>query len=308
MEPAPLHSELDAMPQGGQAVWRRCADGTRVRVAFWQGAGDKTVLVFPGRTEFIEKYGDVTDRLLDRGYSVACVDWRGQGLADRHPGDRQMGWVKNFIDYQLDVAEVLGTVADAGLPAPHAMIAHSMGGAIGLRALLRDLPVKKAIFSAPMWGILVAPHLKMMAALVAGVGPRIGFGERLVPQGDGRNYVEYQPFDGNLLTNDPARYAIMQAHLAAQPEMGLGAPSIHWFAEARRECRRLRAEAPAKHDCLTFLGTREAIVEAGAIHEVMTRWPNGKLDLIEGAQHEVLMEEDHVLSLCWAAIDKHLDT
>lgn len=307
MDPAPLHTELDAMPDGGQAVWRQCGDGTRIRVATWQGAGDKTVLIFPGRTEFIEKYGDVTARLLDRGFSVASVDWRGQGLADRHPTNRQLGWVEQFSDYQLDVAEMLGTVADAGLPVPFAMIAHSMGGAIGLRALLRDLPVEKAVFSAPMWGILVAPHLRPLAAIVAGVGPKVGLGERFVPQGNDLNYVQYQPFEGNLLTNDPARYAIMQSHLAEQPDMGLGAPSIHWYAEARRECRRLCAEAPAKQDCLTLLGTSEGIVDATAVHAVMDKWPNGRLSLIDGAQHEVLMEEPHVLTQVWRDIDAHLN-
>jgi len=131
MADAPLYDELDRVPQGGQAVWRTAADGTRIRTAVWHGSGDKTVLIFPGRTEFIEKYGDVIARLLDRGYSVAIIDWRGQGLSDRHPNKRDMGWVKEFSEYQLDVAELLGTVKDAGLPDPYALIAHSMGGAIG---------------------------------------------------------------------------------------------------------------------------------------------------------------------------------
>lgn len=294
------------MPQGGQAVWRHAGDGTRIRVAWWQGSGDKTVLVFPGRTEFIEKYGEVVQTLLDRTYSVVVVDWRGQGLADRHPTQRQMGWVQKFSDYQQDVSEVLAVVSEAGLPTPFAMIGHSMGGAIGLRALLNGLAVEKAIFSAPMWGILVAPHLKPMASVVSAIGPKIGFGEKVVPSGDLRNYVQMQDFEGNLLTNDPARYQTMQSHLAAEPELGLGAPSIHWFAEARRECAALRAEAPARHDVLTFLGTQEGIVEASAIHEVMGKWPNGKLVVLEDAQHEVLLETDATLERVWTEIDAHL--
>lgn len=306
-DPAPLLDGLERMPDGGRAVWRRCPDGTRIRVALWQGDGDRTVLVFPGRTEFIEKYGEVVSMLLARGFSVAAVDWRGQGMADRHPTRRQMGWVRDFADYQQDVAEVLAAVREAGLPAPYAMIGHSMGGAIGLRALLDGLAVKKAIFSAPMWGILVAPHLRLLAAVVAGVGPLVGFGQRLVPSGDARNYVQVQPFEGNLLTTDPARYATMQAHLGAQPDLGLGGPSIRWFAQARRECRRLQAEAPAPHDTLTLLGSREGIVSSEAIRRIMGRWPNGRLVELAGGEHEVLMERDAILETVWQEIDTHLE-
>lgn len=306
MDAAPLYAGLDRMPEGGQAVWRRAGDGTRIRVAWWHGSGDKTVLVFPGRTEFIEKYGEVVSQLLSRGYSAVVVDWRGQGLADRHPKLRQMGWVVEFSDYQQDVAEVLAVVQEVGLPAPFAMIGHSMGGAIGLRALLNGLPVEKAVFSAPMWGILVAPHLQLFASVVAAIGPKIGFGERPVPSGDLRNYVEVQGFEGNLLTHDPGQYKTMQSHLAAEPELGLGSPSIHWFAEARRECKALQHEAPAQHDTLTFLGSHEGIVESQAIRHVMGKWPNGRLVEIENCQHEVLMETDDILKLAWAEIDAHL--
>ncbi|MEM6619547.1 MAG: alpha/beta hydrolase [Pseudomonadota bacterium] len=302
---APLRRDLAAMPEDGRAVWCTCGDGTRIRVATWAGMGDRTVLIFPGRTEFIEKYGEVVDRLLDRGFSVAAIDWRGQGMADRHPTRRSMGWVEDFAEYQADVAQMLGVVRDHGLPKPFGMIAHSMGGAIGLRALLEGLAVEKAVFSAPMWGILVAPHLRPVASLVSALGPPLGLGERLVPSGDVRNYVEIQGFEGNTLTNDPGKYAIMQDHLKAAPDMGLGSPSVRWFSQARKECASLVVEAPAPQDTITFLGSQEAIVDPDAIHTIMGKWPNGRLIELPGAQHEVLMEEPHVLKVAWNAIDAH---
>lgn len=306
MKPAPLHSHLEGMPDGGQAFWRVCSDGTRIRVAVWQGGGEKTVLVFPGRTEFIEKYGDVIARLLDRGYSVAVVDWRGQGMADRHPTRPKMGWVKEFDDYQLDVAELLATVQEAGLPDPFAMIGHSMGGGIGLRSLLNGLKVEKAIFSAPMWGIYVEPHMRLLAWVVASFGPLFGFGQKFIPTGGPANYVQEQPFEGNALTNDKPSYEIMQSHMNQHPELGLGGPSIHWLNRARRETSALVDAAPAPHDCLCFLGSNESIVSKQAVRRVMGRWPNGLLVDIDGAQHEVLMEEPHVIEQLWLEIDAHL--
>jgi lysophospholipase len=307
MTAAPLYDDLERMPQGGQAFWRTASDGVRIRTAVWHGNGDKTVLIFPGRTEFIEKYGDVIARLLGRNYSVAIIDWRGQGLSDRHPTKRNMGWVKEFSEYQLDVAELLGTVQDTGLPDPYAMIGHSMGGGIGLRALMNDLPVEKAIFSGPMWGIHIEPKMRIPAAIIGGIGPALGFGEKFVPSGSADYYVLTEPFEGNVLTNDEAQYNILTRQLQAHPELGLGSPSLRWFNRARRETADLVANAPAKHDCLCLCGTDEAIVSVPAIDTVMGKWPNGKLVKVPNAHHEVLMEGPDQLALVWAEIDAHLN-
>ena len=37
-----------------------------------------TVIILPGRTEYIEKYNTVIKEFLDRNFSVLCIDWRGQ--------------------------------------------------------------------------------------------------------------------------------------------------------------------------------------------------------------------------------------
>ena len=51
-----------------------------------------------------------------------------------------------------------------GAPKPWFLIGHSMGGAIGLRALHDGLPVQAAAFSAPMWGIAMHPALRAISA------------------------------------------------------------------------------------------------------------------------------------------------
>ena len=306
MKTAPLFTDISGLPDGGQAFWRVCPDGVRVRVAVWQGGAAETVLIFPGRTEYIEKYGPTAQKFLHRGYSVAVVDWRGQGLSDHHPTRPQMGHVGQFSDYQQDLAELLATMTETGLPNPTVMLAHSMGGGIGLRALLSGLAVKKVVFTGPMWGIYVQPHLLVLGKLVAKLAPALGLGGRYIPSGDGLNYVEKQAFNGNSLTNDAATYKWLQGHLANHPELGLGSPSCRWYAQAVQECADLCALAPSAHDCLCFLGTEETIVSSKAVHDVMGRWPNGRLITVAGSQHEVLMEQPHLLEATWAEIDGFL--
>ena len=306
MENAPLYDDLQGLPDGGQAYWRKCADGIRIRVALWQGSGDETVLIFPGRTEYIEKYGPTAREFLARGYSVAIIDWRGQGLSDRHPNRPQMGWVTDFSDYQLDIEQMLAAVAEAGLPKATVLLTHSMGGAIGLRALLNKLDVQKAIFSAPMWGIFVEPKVRLMAGLLAKLSQVFGLSARYVPGAGSGNYVEKQAFAGNVLTNDAETYKWLQSHLAKHGDLGLGGPSFQWYTRAVGECNDIRTQAPARHEVLVFLGTKEAIVDTDNIREVMADWPNGKLVEVDGAQHEILMEQPHVVKQFWTEVDQFL--
>lgn len=292
LETAPLFEDLAGGPAGGRAWWLTTDDGTRIRVAHWGPAtpAKGTVLLFPGRTEYIEKYGRTAADLATRGYGTLTIDWRGQGLADRLLKDRRIGHVAQFTDYQKDIAAMLGLARGLDLPRPWHLLAHSMGGAIGLRWLMDGADVASAAFSAPMWGIFIAPLMRPAAEVWARVGPSIGFAASLPAGTTIENYVQVQAFEGNTLTGDTQMYAMMQDQLAAQPELGLGGPSLHWLREALAECRGLKKRPSPDMPCLTFLGTREQIVDPHPIHARMDRWSRGELVMVQGAEHEVLME------------------
>ncbi len=288
---APLYTDIAEAPAGGIAQWRICADGVRVRVALWPREGARgTVLLFPGRTEYIEKYGPAAGELAARGYAMACIDWRGQGLADRPLADRARGHVARFTDYQRDVAALLAAAREAGLPEPFHLIAHSMGGCIGLRALHEGLPVASAVFSAPMWGIHLPAALRPLAWAMA-AGARMARQGHLYAPGTGPlTYVLAVPAPGNVLTSDPAMYGFMQRQLRAHPCLALGGPTLHWLSEALRETRALAARMPPALPCLCVIGSNERVVDTGRIRAIMARWPGGRLEVIPGAEHEVMME------------------
>lgn len=91
-ESAPLYNELAEAPETGRAFWLT-SGRRRIRAAIWDEGTRGTVLIFTGRTEYIEKYGRVISLLVERGFSVATLDWRGQGLSERPLGDRMKGHV-----------------------------------------------------------------------------------------------------------------------------------------------------------------------------------------------------------------------
>lgn len=306
MQAAPFFHNITHAPEGGKSQWRTCADGVCIRITTWKEGTKGTVLIFPGRTEFIEKYSLIVKAVLDRSYCAAVVDWRGQGLSDRLAKPSQLGHVKKFNDYQLDVQEVLKTIEDQNMPAPEVLIAHSMGGAIGLRALHEGLPVKKAIFSAPMWGIHLSPMIYTMAKLISYAGVRLGFSKKFAPNTNADNYVQINPFRDNLLTADYEMYNWFFKQLETHPELALGGPSLNWLHEAFIECTALQHMAAPKQDCLCFLGGREAIVSPKAIQNIMDKWQNGQLVYLENVLHEILMETQDITDYVWERIDAFL--
>ena len=118
MEAAPLFESLAEGPDDGRAFWCRAEDGVRLRTAVWPGGDKGTVLLFPGRTEYIEKYGRAACDLLKRGYTTVTIDWRGQGLSDRPLADLLTGHVHEFVDYQKDVRAMVLLAEALDLPRP----------------------------------------------------------------------------------------------------------------------------------------------------------------------------------------------
>lgn len=292
MEAAPLYSEIARGPEGGEAFWVKSADGVRLRMAIWpaQGTPKGSVLLFPGRTEYIEKYGPTAGELAAAGFATASIDWRGQGLSPRICPDEMTGHVPDFADFQQDVQALLELARARDLPRPWHLLAHSMGGCIGLRALHEGLPVERAVFSAPMWGILIPPLQRPVANLLSAVLARTSWGCMRVPGTTRETYVLSAPFEDNQLTHDRGMWDFMVDQARRHPELALGGPSVSWLHAALVETRALMEMEPPDTDCLTFLGTHERIVDTRPVKAHMERWQGGRLELMTGAEHEMLME------------------
>lgn len=308
MDDAPFHIDVAEGPADVRAYWLTARDGVRIRIAYWPSGTKGTILLFPGRTEYCEKYGRAAADLLSRGYSTLTIDWRGQGLADRLINSYAAGFVDDFADYQLDVQTVLNAVGDLGITGPLNLLAHSMGGAIALRSLMEGFRPAAVAFSAPMWDIKLSPVVYQTARVVAAVSRPLGLGNRIAPNTTGDvTYVEAADFDGNNLTNDPEMYAYMRRQTERYPDLSLGGPSLIWLHEAMREVTWMDHRPSPDLPCLTFLGTNEQIVSPAAIHDRMDRWPGGELVVLDGGRHEVMMESPSMRTLVFDRIAAHFD-
>src|SRR5882762_7937317 len=97
------------VPEDAVSGMLKTRDGVAIRFARWAPPPGRkgTVCLFPGRAEFIEKYFETVRDLRSRGFAVAMIDWRGQGMSERALSDRHKGYVRNFSEYATDLEAIM---------------------------------------------------------------------------------------------------------------------------------------------------------------------------------------------------------
>lgn len=287
---APFQSSVAQAPVGAHAEWVHAEDGVRLRVGV-MGRGQRgTILFLQGRTEYLEKYGIVASEFAQRGFGSVAVDLRGQGHSDHFVEDRRIGHVEKFSDYQLDVDALVRFAEARSMPKPWFLLGHSLGGAVGLRALMNGLDVKAAAFSAPMWGIEMPRLLRPVAWSLGWLAHRIKFNKWVAPGMALDAYPLSVTVEDNLLTSDPDMLDYIQRQLLLDSDLQLGGPSVPWLYRALRECHDLQKNAFIEIPTITFLPTDEEIVSKAPMRLFAARWPNSKLIEVEGGRHETMME------------------
>ena len=302
-----LSIPANPVPEGALAGTIGAPDGTALRFARWAAPanGRGTVCVFAGRGECIEKYFETVRDLRKRGYTVAMIDWRGQGHSARRLRNPFKGHVQNFSEYQIDVTAFVKQVVLPDCPPPYFAMAHSMGGAVMLRvahagnevferfvlcAPMVDLPGLRA--SLPMRGLM-----RMLRAA--------GMGERFIPGGN-FDLIKSTGFPGNPLTSDPQRYARNVSILEADPTLGIASPTVAWLDAAFAAMAEFRSPEFARgirRPVLMLAAGDDSVVSAPAIAAFAGQLPTGSHRLIAGAKHEILQEDDRYREQLWAAFD-----
>lgn len=289
--------------QGLETLRLTAADGVALRGGRWEGGDRGVALVLQGRAEFIEKYEPVADELTRRGFSVVTLDWRGQGGSARALADPNKGHVGDFAEYARDLDALLAVTGQ-----PTVMIAHSMGGCIGLRALTSGrVRPRAAIFTAPMWDLPIGRFggrlTEISARALARTLTRMGLAHRYAPGQGPTPYPLSRP-ERNLLTSDRDQAAWFAALTLANSELAIGGPTVGWVRAAFAEMDALR-RSPTPCAALVLQGDDETLISAAAINARVAR-DGLALVTLAGARHEPFFETPAVRAALWTAIDSHL--
>jgi lysophospholipase len=282
-------------------------DGVELRFARWAPPPGRkgTVCLFQGRAEFIEKYFETVRDLRARGFAVATLDWRGQGLSQRSLRNSRKGYVRSFNEYAIDLDTFINEVVLPDCPPPHFALAHSMGASILLRAAhAGNRTFDRTVLLAPMIGL---PGLRRTRAtrIAVRVMRLAGLGMSYVPGGDATVMMQ-RPFIGNLLTSDPVRYARNVAVVEANPELSIGWPTVAWADSAFKVMGEFAMPSyPMKirQPLLIIAAGHDQIVSTLAIDEFAIRLRAGSHLIVPGARHELLMEQDRFRGQVLAAFD-----
>lgn len=284
-------------------------DGVRLRFARWAPPPGRkgTVCLFLGRTEFIEKYFETVRDLRARGFAVAALDWRGQGLSQRLLSDPLKGHVRDFADYDLDLATFMKEMVLPDCPPPYFALAHSMGASVLIRAAFHGQRwFDRIVLSAPMIGLPgwrgSGPARTTVRALRL-----FGFGRAYVPvRRDETGVMVMRPFPGNVLTSDPVRYARTCAVLENEPALGLGLPTVAWTDAALRVMRDFAEptyRSKIRQPLLVVAAGHDEVVSTPATEEFSIQLRAGSHLVVPGAKHELLMEQDRIRAQFFAAFD-----
>ncbi len=296
--PAPDHGVTGAI---------KTPDGVSLRFARWDPPPGRkgTVVVLQGRAEYIEKYFETVRDLHARGFAVATFDWRGQGFSDRALADPHKGHVRNFSEYGTDLEAIMEQVVLPDCPPPIFVLAHSMGGAIAIRACHDGSRwFERVVLSAPMIA-LRSTRLMPLAGPLARVMRMIGRGTAYIPTGHA-DATGSEDFIGNVLTSDPVRFARNTAVLEEAPALGLGSPTIAWIDSAMRAMKRFAEPhyaASIRQPILMVAASRDDVVSTPAIETFGMNLLAGRHLILAGSRHEILQEQDHYRGQFWAAFD-----
>jgi lysophospholipase len=308
--PAPMKLvdiPANPVPEGASVGTVKTSDGVVLRVArFEPPPGRKgTLCVFPGRAEFIEKYFEVVRDARARGFAVAILDWRGQGLSERALPNARKGHVHDFADYDRDLESFVKEIVLPDCPPPLFALGHSMGAAVLIRSAAHGRRwFDRIVLSGPMIDLAGAAGSRV-ARRSAQMMRLLGFGNSYVPGGGG-TAINTLPFAGNNLTSDAVRYARTVAILEAEPSLGIGSPTVAWLDSAFRVMREFAEPAYAgrlRQPLLLVAAGQDQVVSTPAIGQFAVRLRAGSHLVIPGARHEILMEQDRYREQFWAAFD-----
>lgn len=283
-------------------------DGRRIRYALFRATSHPargTVVLLHGRNEFIEKYFETTRDLTGRGFTVATLDWRGQGGSERLLRNRDKGYVDDFGEYLHDLEQFFEEIVLPDCRGPYFILGHSTGSLVALLAA-PDLTnrVNRMLLCAPLLGLEGLPFSMDSLRRVSGVLYGLGLGSMYLAGGPRPR--ETKPFATNKLTTDPRRYARNAQLCEIHPHLALGGPTVAWI---RAACNAIeRVEDP---DFMSRIQIPILFVAAGADEVVSTRdtevyarlLKTGSLLTIDGARHEIWQESDLYREQLLAAFD-----
>ena len=291
-----LRTGMIKTKDGANLRYATCCDTARTR---------GTVCLFQGRRAYIERDYEIIEDLRARGFSVATLDWRGQGLSDRLLKDRLKGHIKSYKQYDLDLEAFMRQVVLPDCPPPYYGLAHSMGANVLLRSLQKSTWFEAAVMAAPFLGFSETKLPATISHPVIKLLKAIGLGHLSLP-GDFLS----RKFESNVLTHDRERYEQQAEIIRGNPDLNVGGPTVSWLSaslDSHKQLASLKGSDALRVPVLFVAAGDERVVSNEKIHAFSRNVAGTPVVTVENAYHEILLERDDMREQFFAAFDSFMD-
>jgi lysophospholipase len=265
---------------------------------------DKSCVLVGGFAEFIEKYFETAQDFAARGFEVWCLDWHGQGASERPGIHPSRPFARNYGQDADDLAHFITKMTPRGRP--RLLVAHSMGGAIGLLCLHRHPKVADAaVLSAPMLALPMGTLWHGVARGVVSLATAAGRAHQFIPGAGPWKARDVNP-QHSRTSHDPERCLLQRTWFEHQPHLRVDGPTYGWVSAAFRVMSQLRDAkflSSVKTPILLGSAAKEFFVSPRAHRLAAAKLPACKLVEFPSAKHELFHEADDVRVPWFAAID-----
>ncbi len=308
---APLYETSNLSCPGGNAYFFPLNKKDKLRIALWNLDSRKgTIILQSGRTEFIEKYYEVVTEFIERGFAVAMMDWRGQGLSSRKASNKKIGHIDKFETYDQDLIRVVNEYFKLECPEPFIGFGHSMGGCLMTSYFISSENIlSKCILCAPMISLRANAVSRRVVSLL-GIVENFGFGTFPFqkPSWNDNSGWQKEPFLENALTTDEERFNKTFKFLSQFPDLGIKGMTIGWLKHALKRTNDFKSldwSSAIKKPLLLLDATNDKLVNSSLNKELLGQSYLTTIVSIE-SQHEIMMEKDEIRRKAWKAIDQFL--
>ena len=303
--------ELDdyKAPKGIKSYFVNMDDGIKIRVCHWLQQEEKstgTIFLQQGHNEFIEKYYETIQEFIDRGYSVVCFDWRGQGMSERMIDDINKSFISDFKKHDKDLEKILEEIIEPFFPKPLIGLGHSMGGCLMLSAF-HNHPTKfdYGILSAPMLGFKNESFLRTASSIMNFLKKDTDY---LI--GSKPNMGIETPFEENDLTTDKSRYKRTQMLVRKMPSIRLWGVTNSFAKAVNKRFKLIRSKNWAEQIDVKILiinSLKDRVVYSRKTLEMSKRLMKSVIIDFDNCEHEVFMEKDEHREKFWKEFDAFIE-
>ncbi len=306
-----LELENYKLPEGGKFIYIPMEDNKNIRLAYWKisNANEKcrgTILLQQGHNEFIEKYYETIQELINRNFNVVSFDWRGQGMSDRMIRNENKQYIEDFSIHCQDLTFIISKIINNKFPEPLIGIGHSMGGLLLLLSQENNQDkFKSIILSAPMLGFKYEKALFIITNLIQSFGGKENYFPLSKP-----NMGKEIPFKQNDLTSDHKRYKRTQKLVRKKNQIRLWGVTNAWVSAAKKSLIKIRKKewfTKIKTSICIINPLNDRVVSSIKTIQMSKNLKNCKIVNVKDCEHEILMEQDFLRSHFWKIFDDFIN-